>query len=126
MQTIVVIDDEKYIADMVAQALEGEGFRVHVGYDGQMGLQLINAKKPALVVSDVNMPMIHGGKILEYIRRTPAFRQLPIILLSGAPPSTVYPLIDKTSRVAFLKKPLDVVELLSLVKNFLEKYPVIE
>ena len=98
---IVVIDDEKSMADMVTHALEGEGYRVYAGFDGQMGMQLVAKHKPQLIVSDVNMPFIHGGKVLEFLRRTPAFKNIPVILLSGAPADTVYPLVDATSRAAF-------------------------
>jgi len=120
---LLVVDDEKSIADMVTSTLEGEGYRVYTAYDGQLAMQMALEHKPDLIISDVNMPFIHGGKILEYIRRTPELQTIPFIFLSGAPSDTVYPMIDATSRVAFLKKPLDIEELVSLVKNLLEKYP---
>jgi CheY-like chemotaxis protein len=120
---IVVIDDEKSVADMVTHTLEAEGYRVYTGYDGQMGMQLVTQHKPHLIVSDVNMPFMHGGKVLEFLRRTPVLKDIPLIFLSGAPSNTIYPMIDGTTRVSFLKKPLDVTELISLVHHFLEKYP---
>ena len=124
MARIVVIDDEAHVANMVTAALESEGYEVLTGYDGQLGMQLAVKHKPQLIVSDVNMPFIHGGKVLEYVRRTPELRQTPMIFLSGASNDTIYPLLESTSRVAFLKKPLDVGELISLVKHLLEKYPI--
>jgi DNA-binding response OmpR family regulator len=120
---IVVIDDEKALADMVTMALESDGYRVYTGYDGQLGMQLVTQHKPDLIVTDVNMPFIHGGRVLEFVRRTPELKQTPLIFLSGAPANTVYPMMDANSRVAFLRKPLDIEELLSLVRSFLTQYP---
>jgi two-component system chemotaxis response regulator CheY len=124
MAKIVVIDDEKSMADMVTQALIAEGHHIFTGYDGQMGMQLAMQHRPQLIISDVNMPLIHGGKLLEFLRRSPELKEVPLIFLSGAPANTVYPLIDNASRVAFLKKPIEVMDLLSLVNHFLEKYPL--
>ena len=126
MARIVVIDDEKSVADMVCTALESEGHEVYTGLDGQLGMQMITKYKPHLIVSDINMPFIHGGKVLEFLRRTPALKEIPVIFLSGAPSDAVYPMIDGVSRVSFIKKPVDVTELLSFVSHILEKYPAAE
>jgi CheY-like chemotaxis protein len=120
---ILVIDDDQHLAKMIQDALEGRGHQVVVGYDGQMALSLARRHKPHLMVMDVNMPMTSGIKALEFLRQSPDTRDIPVIFLSGAASDTVYPTLEKNQRVAFLKKPLDLEELDSIVRHFLEKYP---
>jgi len=120
---IVVIEDDIDTANMVTSLLRGEGYTVYTGYDGQMGMEMVKQHRPQLIVSDYNMPFFHGGRVLEFIRRTPELKEIPLVFLSGAPGTTIYPMLDANSRVSFLKKPLDVEELLSLVKHMLEQYP---
>lgn len=66
---ILVIDDEDTIADMVAEALRDEGFMVHVAYDGQQGFDMALAYRPALIMTDVMMPVMDGIQMIELLRR---------------------------------------------------------
>jgi DNA-binding response OmpR family regulator len=120
---IVIADDDPRLADMIGTALDGEGYKVVIGYDGQMAMQLLIQHVPDLAILDVNMPMYSGIKILESIRSNPKLSQIPVIFLSGASSDFVYKAVDAHQRVAFQKKPLDLIELISLVRHTLEKYP---
>ena len=109
--TILVVDDDPSIVNLLKENFEQEGYRVLLGYDGQMALQVAKASKPALIVLDVNMPMLSGLKALEYLRMLPETKNIPILFLSGEASSNVAPALEMAGRVAHVKKPIDLDEL---------------
>jgi CheY-like chemotaxis protein len=124
--TILIIDDDPSIVNLLKEDLETEGYRVIQGYDGQMALQLARSSRPNLIVMDVNMPMLNGLKALEYLRNLNETRAIPIIFLTGEASQSVFPSVQAASRVAHLKKPIDLEHLNSMIRQFLEKYPTTE
>src|SRR5581483_2185202 len=78
--TIVVVDDEPNIADLVGMYLEREGFRVLQAATGTAGLQAFNDHRPRLVVLDVGLPDLDGLEVCKRIRQT---SQVPIIFLTA-------------------------------------------
>lgn len=119
---ILVIDDDQQLVQMLKSNFEGLGFNVVAGYDGQMAIQLARTAKPHLIIMDVNMPMTSGIKALEAIRKLPETARIPIIFLTGASSNAVYPAVEASTRVAYLKKPLDLEHLNSMVSQFLQQY----
>jgi CheY-like chemotaxis protein len=107
---VLVIDDEDYVADMIAGALETEGHTVHVAYNGRDGLsQALNLTLDLLVV-DIMMPYLSGTALIEQLRLAEHLRDTPIILISaGARPRQTLP------NVTFLPKPFDMDDMLGLV-----------
>lgn len=120
--TILIIDDDLPLVRMLKSGLEGEGYATISGFDGQMAVNLARTQHPNLIVMDVNMPMTSGLKALEFLRKNQETAKIPIIFLSGEQSGTIYPFIESAQRVALIKKPLDIENLLSLVHQFLQKY----
>lgn len=84
MTTILVVDDEFLIADVLAFALEDEGFAVVRASNGRKALDVLQRDRPVLVITDYMMPVMNGLELAEAIRRRADGAALPIILLSGA------------------------------------------
>ncbi len=122
--TILVVDDDPSIVHLLKENLGQEGYQVLEGYDGQAALQLAKSSKPNLIIMDVNMPLINGLKALEFLRALPETKNIPILFLSGETSSLVMPALEKAPRVAHVKKPIDLDDLNSLVRQLIEKYPV--
>ena len=122
--TILVIDDDPSIVHLLKENLEQEGYRVLEGYDGQAALQIAKKNKPNLIILDVNMPLINGLKALEFLRGLPETKNIPILFLSGESSSVVAPTLNAATRVAHVKKPIDLDDLNSLVRQLIEKYPI--
>jgi len=120
--TILIIDDDPEIVRLLKIGMEEDGYSTVAGYDGQMALNLARTRKPDLIIMDVQMPMTSGLKALEFIRKTPETKDIPVIFLSGARSDMVYPAITSAQRVAFVKKPLDLEHISSLVRQFLSQY----
>ena len=122
-KTILVVDDDPSIVHLLKEDLEMEGYRVLEGFDGQMALQMAKASSPDLIILDVNMPLISGLKALEYLRENPDTKNTPVMFLTGEASSNVYPHLETATRVVHVKKPIDLQDLNSLVRQLLEKYP---
>lgn len=80
MQTILIIEDERSIADTVAHAVEREGFRAEWRERGLEGLERLRAGDCVLVVLDVGLPDVSGFELCKSIR---AFSAVPIIFLTA-------------------------------------------
>ena len=121
--TILVIDDDPDIVKLLETNLQEEGYMVVSGHDGQMALNLAKTRRPNLIIMDVQMPMTSGLKALEFLRKTPETKDIPILFLSGARSDMIYPMIADAPRVSFIKKPLDLEQVNSMVREILQKYP---
>lgn len=78
---ILIIDDEELIQEILANHLEGRGFRVTQASDGQAGLDQIRRDPPDLVLCDLRMPGLDGLQVLSSVSRE--FPELPILVVSG-------------------------------------------
>ena len=108
---ILVVDDEDYVADMIASALDLEGYSVHVAYNGRDGLELALSLSLNLVIIDLMMPYLNGEALAQQIRDHGRRGDLPIILISaGARPRHLVP------SITFVTKPFDLLKLLTLVE----------
>jgi len=109
---IVLADDDDAIRDFLAEVLREEGYAVAEAGDGATALALVDATRPALLLTDNMMPHLTGCELIALLHARPG-SALPILLLSAAPPGQVpYP-------ACFLAKPFDLAHLLSLVATML-------
>ena len=122
-KTVLVVDDDSSIVHLLKEDLELEGYKVLEGYDGQMALQLARSAHPHLIILDVNMPLLGGLKALEYLRESSETQRIPVLFLTGEASANVAPNLTIQPRVAHVKKPIDLEDLNSLVRQLIEKYP---
>ncbi len=107
---VLVIDDEDYVADMIASTLHGEHYQVYVAYNGRDGLELSQREPIDLIIVDIMMPYFNGIDVLQTLQDSPDLAQLPVILMSaGARPRQEWP------HVKFLIKPFLIEDLIDLV-----------
>jgi DNA-binding response OmpR family regulator len=81
--TVLVVDDEQDILDLVRFRLEHDGFRVITASDGQTGLALAQKEHPDLCILDVMMPKLTGLEVLAHLRADPATSGTRVILLTS-------------------------------------------
>lgn len=84
-KTIVIVEDDVAMREIVTHKLSNSGFIVKEAEDGKAGIQLILDTKPSLVLLDLMLPEVDGFKVLETIRRNsdPEVAKTPIIILSN-------------------------------------------
>ncbi len=83
MVSILIIDDEEDIRDILKYNLEKEGFYVDVASNGEQGLAKIKSNIPDLVILDVMMPGMDGIEVCDLIRSTPNYENIIICLLTA-------------------------------------------
>ena len=83
MVSILIIDDEEDIRDILKYNLEKEGFYVDVASNGEQGLAKIKSNMPDLVILDVMMPGMDGIEVCDLIRSTPKYENIIICLLTA-------------------------------------------
>ena len=81
--TILVIDDEKDLIELVRYNLEKEGFDVIAANDGQSGLEVVKRHRPDLVVLDLMMPGLDGLQVCQRLRSDPRSGRIPVIMLTA-------------------------------------------
>jgi DNA-binding response OmpR family regulator len=82
-KTVLVVDDEQDILDLVRFRLEHDGYRVLTASDGQSGLTLAQAERPDLCILDVMMPKLSGLEVLANLRADPSTADTRVILLTA-------------------------------------------
>ena len=80
---IVLVEDDRFLHELLVDKLVREGFRVEAAYDGDSGLQLVKAVKPRLVLLDILLPGIDGFEFLAIIKKDEEVKHIPIIVLSN-------------------------------------------
>lgn len=83
MKTILIIEDERDLADLIAYNLEREGFRVVIADDGTSGLERARTTLPDLVILDLMLPGIMGTEICKTLKKTEKTAMIPIIMLTA-------------------------------------------
>jgi DNA-binding response OmpR family regulator len=83
IKTVLVVDDEQDILDLVRFRLEHDGYRVLTASDGHTGLTLALAERPDLCILDVMMPKLSGLEVLAHLRADPATVDTRVILLTA-------------------------------------------
>jgi len=80
VSSILIVEDENYLAELMKAYLEREGYTVFVALDGQIGLSLFREKRPSLVLLDIMLPAIDGW---EFCRQVRLSSKAPIIMLTA-------------------------------------------
>ncbi|HEY9193295.1 MAG TPA: response regulator [Methyloversatilis sp.] len=81
-KTIMVVDDSSSLRQVVSLALKSAGYEVFEAADGKDALSKLTGQKVHLVVSDVNMPNMDGITFVKEMRKLPAYRFTPVIMLT--------------------------------------------
>ncbi len=84
MRTVLVIDDEQMVRELLAQALKRINLKVETAGDAECGLAKFDAGMYDLVITDVRMPGVDGHRVVHHIRRSKRQRT-PVIGVSGTP-----------------------------------------
>jgi two-component system OmpR family response regulator len=117
-QKILIIEDEKPIADAVAYSLKGEGFAVNVARDGESGLSLARTEKPDLIILDLMLPGMDGLAVCRAVRRE---TKTPIIMLTAKAEEADRVVGLELGADDYVTKPFSVRELMARVKAVLRR-----
>jgi CheY-like chemotaxis protein len=117
--TILCVDDDRNLCQILSRALGSEGYGVEMAHDGEAALAKVRACAPDLVVLDILLPKRDGFEVLEAIRKDEGPRgQIPVVLFSGCTITPAYK--DRADRLhadAMLKKPVPLKVILEIVSK---------
>jgi DNA-binding response OmpR family regulator len=116
MTTILVVDDEPPILDLVRFTLEDAEVRVVEASDGVEALALARRLRPDLILLDVHMPRLDGLEACRQIRRDPALARTPIVMLTAAGQEADRARGREAGADEYLTKPFSPLALLALVE----------
>lgn len=118
MVTVLIVEDEFAIADLLEMALVDEGYRVLLAANGRQGLErLAEGPRPDLVISDYMMPVLDGPGLIQAMRESEAQRDIPCIVMSSVPEANVRERIR--GYAAFVRKPFQLAAMVRLVASVL-------
>ena len=80
---ILIIEDDKFVRELIAQKLTEEGYEALMTVDGEEGMVQIKEKKPDLVLLDLILPGIDGFEVLSKAKTDPELTKIPVIILSN-------------------------------------------
>jgi two-component system alkaline phosphatase synthesis response regulator PhoP len=121
MKQILVVEDEKNIAELITYNLERDGHRVKVATDGKKALEVIEREMPDLVILDLMLPKIDGLEVLRQIRSNPKAVLLPVIVLTAKTQEADRVVGLELGADDYVTKPFSMRELLARVKAVLRR-----
>lgn len=84
-KTILVVEDEEAVRELEKFILESEGYDVMEARDGLEGLAKAEFKKPDLILLDLMMPDVSGGRMFDEMKEHPTTSGIPIVVVTGKP-----------------------------------------
>ena len=122
MGTILIIEDERDIAEALEYNLRKEGFKINKAYDGRAGLRLAREKCPALILLDLMLPAIDGLEVCKILKKEPKTSGIPIIMLTAKGSEVDKVLGLELGADDYITKPFSLRELIARIKTVLKRY----
>jgi DNA-binding response OmpR family regulator len=118
-KTIIVVEDEQDAAEMFAEMMRVNGFRVLKSSGSANAISLISRENPAAIILDIMMPDVSGLEVLRFMRREPKLADIPVIVVSAkSMPSDIKTGLDAGASI-YLTKPVGYLDLKQAVDKVL-------
>lgn len=119
MRTILIVDDEFFLAEAVGEALEQMGYATTTAVNGRLGLAACDQTHPDLILLDLMMPVVTGLEMLEALKASEKLRDIPVVMMSptgrDAIPGGLQPLLR-----GFVQKPFTLEDLMAVLGPILK------
>ncbi len=123
---VLIVDNDRLIAEQLADALQGLGYEVRICGDGLEGLEQNRQWRPAVIVLDLLLPKVDGYRFCKYLREDPEFSDLPVIVLSAVPVEEMSRVLQAGASATLEKEPMAQMlpKLANAIERVLRKEPV--
>lgn len=119
-KTVLIVEDEKNIVDIIRFNLQRTGYNTLEAYDGEAGLAMAREKKPDLILLDVMMPKMMGFDVCRALRAEGD--NVPVIILTAREEEEDKILGLEIGADDYITKPFDPIEVLARVRSQLRRY----
>jgi two-component system chemotaxis response regulator CheY len=117
-KTILVVDDSSTVRQQVSLALSQAGFSIVEAADGREAIAAIESNRNiAMVVCDVNMPVLNGLEMVEHVKSKPEHRALPILMLTTEGQPSMIKRAREAGAVGWIVKPFDANQLVQATRH---------
>ncbi len=116
---ILIIEDDPGMVQVLTTFLQKD-YSIETAFNGKEGLDKSKSLIPDLILLDIMMPEMDGITVCKYIKKDPAIRHVPVIFITGQPSHEILTQCLEVGANDFLSKPIDKIELLLRVENFLK------
>lgn len=121
MKTILVIEDERDLADMISFNLEKEGFKVLLAADGIIGLEMARSQAPDLILLDLMLPGMPGTEICKGLKGSDKTSRIPVIMVTARGEEIDRVVGFEVGADDYVSKPFSIRELILRVKAVLRR-----
>ncbi len=122
---IFAVDDSKTVRASLKYTLEKNGYEIVLAEDGQDGLDKLDelkskGKKPAMIISDINMPRMGGIEFIKSVKQKSAFKFIPVLVLTTESQDQKKMEGKKAGAAGWLVKPFEPKQLIGVVEKFVK------
>jgi CheY-like chemotaxis protein len=82
-ENILIVEDDKFLRELISKKLIGQGFKIDEAIDGEEGLKKLQELKPDLILLDLILPGLDGFDVLKRIKDDPSTASIPVLILSN-------------------------------------------
>ena len=113
---VLVVEDDQFIAEVLVDILQDEGYRVAASADGD-AVAIARDDPPGLVLLDVMMPDIDGPEVCRRLNADPRTRHVPVVLMTAVPESVLGKRLAGCAYEAVISKPFSLDDVLTAVER---------
>jgi DNA-binding response OmpR family regulator len=114
--TILIVEDEEPVRELLAEVVEEAGYRALRAIHGRHALDLVDQERPDLVIADVMMPVLNGVELCRRLKAAAGTSSIPVILISAAGERPA----RGAGADAFVDKPFNLEQMEALIKRWLD------
>lgn len=123
MSVILVVDDSRTVRVSIEYLLKAKGYTICCAEDGKDGLKKLNelntqGQKPKLILTDINMPNMGGLEFIGEVKKSAAFRFIPILVLTTESQESMKMEGKKAGAAGWIVKPYQPEQLVAVVQKF--------
>ncbi|OGW94268.1 MAG: hypothetical protein A3G36_03280 [Omnitrophica bacterium RIFCSPLOWO2_12_FULL_45_13] len=120
-KTILIVEDEVELVEMVKMRLEAHGYKIIAAYNGEDGLYWARKEKPDLILLDLMLPRIDGYEVLETLKKDKNYADIPICIFTARAQDSERRLGVELGADAYIIKPFEPTALMEKIKELLKK-----
>lgn len=119
MPKILLIEDDPRMRKFVRDTLMAHGHEVLLAQDGAFGVSMSTLERPDAIILDIMMPVMDGVEALHLLKSEPSLRDIPVVILTALEDQDIEAQARALGAAAFLKKPVDMKQLMTCIEGVL-------